>query len=360
MEGVSSPESASSTNRAISPDSGTGWAQEGAWAVAPGVYRIPLPLPGDGLIAINVYVIETDDGLTLIDGGWSIAAARNVLERSLASIEYRFSDIRTFLVTHVHRDHYTQARLLGTEFGAAVALGIGERPTLDLIQSRPAGAGANARVLRECGAGELAAAWERQAPGISDLAEWLPPDTWLEDDHAITVGQRQLQAVSTPGHTQGHYVFTDESAGLLFAGDHVLPTITPSIGFEGTVPEQPLGDFLASLVKVQQLPDLQILPAHGPVGMSSHARVAELLAHHDHRLDLCRAALASGEQTTFEVADQLPWTRRERALNSMDEFNAGLAVLETRVHLRLLVQRGEVTVRRSDGVDVYSLAHPSG
>ena len=60
-----------STGVAVSPDSGEHWAAEGAWEVAPGIHRIPLPLPMDGLKAVNVYVIETEQGLTLIDGGWA-------------------------------------------------------------------------------------------------------------------------------------------------------------------------------------------------------------------------------------------------------------------------------------------------
>ena len=47
---------------AISPDSGRHWADEGAWEVGPGIHRIPLPLPMDGLKAINVYVVQSDDG----------------------------------------------------------------------------------------------------------------------------------------------------------------------------------------------------------------------------------------------------------------------------------------------------------
>ena len=48
----------------------------------------------------------------------------------------------------------------------------------------------------------------------------------------IELKSRTLRVVPTPGHTQGHVVFTDSASGLLFAGDHVLPHITPSIGFE--------------------------------------------------------------------------------------------------------------------------------
>ena len=67
-------------------------------------------------------------------------------------------------------------------------------------------------------------------------------------------------------------MFADRRAGLLFAGDHVLPDVKPSIGFEPAYVQQPLRDFLASLAKVRAMPDLMLLPAHGPVSPSSHTR----------------------------------------------------------------------------------------
>src|SRR5690606_322619 len=106
----------SSTQGYQSTGSGT-WTEPGAYEVAPGVHRIPLPLPMDGLRAVNVYVIASDEGLTLVDGGWAIEEARSLLESSLASIGFTVRDIRRFLVTHVHRDHYTQAAVIGKEFG---------------------------------------------------------------------------------------------------------------------------------------------------------------------------------------------------------------------------------------------------
>ncbi|TAL13189.1 MAG: MBL fold metallo-hydrolase, partial [Frankiales bacterium] len=62
------------------------WTEPGAFPVAPGVHRIPLPLPNDGLRAVNVYTVETDDGLVLVDGGWAIPEAREVLGAGLAEI----------------------------------------------------------------------------------------------------------------------------------------------------------------------------------------------------------------------------------------------------------------------------------
>lgn len=326
------------------------WTEPGAYPVADGVHRIPLPLPMDGLRAVNVYAIETDGGLTLIDGGWAVEEARTQLEESLATIDHKVADIDRFLVTHMHRDHYTQAVTIRREFGAHVSLGIGDRATLEVIRAASDVDPYVAR-FRLAGAPGIGDRWARfTRESTPDLSLWDDPDTWLDGDHSIAVGERALQAVHTPGHTQGHFVFADPDASLLFAGDHVLPTITPSIGFEPAHADQPLGDFLASLAKVRALPDMTLLPAHGPVTSSSHARVDELVAHHDERLELCRQAVAAGARTAYDVAVELPWTRRHRALRDLDLFNSALATLETLAHLELLASRGDLERAEDDGV----------
>jgi glyoxylase-like metal-dependent hydrolase (beta-lactamase superfamily II) len=340
---------ATSTAHAISPDSGLHWAEPGAWPVDDGIHRIPLPLPMDGLRAVNVYAIETEAGLTLVDGGWAIDESRTLLEKSLGEVGFGVADITRFLVTHVHRDHYTQAAVIGREYGAHVSLGIGDRPTLDLMHRAEEETGdPTTELLRAAGAEDVAVAWRKFADGqVPDLSMWGYPDAWLEGDHPIEIGSRTLDAVHTPGHTQGHFVFADHAAGLLFAGDHVLPTITPSIGFEPVPVEQPLRDFLGSLTKVRQLPDLRLLPAHGPVAPSVLARIDHLLDHHELRLRQGPEAHAGGAGTAYDVAGVLPWTRHEHRLADLDVFNKGLASLETKAHLELLVARGQAT--RLDG-----------
>ncbi|HET7683358.1 MAG TPA: MBL fold metallo-hydrolase [Marmoricola sp.] len=347
------------TARQVSSDSGELWTEPGAWQVAEGVRRIPLPLPMDGLRAVNVYVVEAGDGLVLVDGGWAIPESRDLFEDSLRQAGYRLSDIRRFLVTHLHRDHYTQAYVLGQELGVPVSLGSGDRASMDLINvGRRGGAGLedpNVVRLRAAGAEHLADLWRNLTPSNETALEtYGMPDMWLDHDVALDLGGRQVQAVATPGHTQGHYVFADTAAGLLFAGDHVLPTITPSIGFEPAWVEQPLRDFLASLAKVRALPDLRLLPAHGPVTVSSHDRVDELVAHHDERLTACAKLVAGGARTAWDVAGQLPWTRRHRTLAELGPFDAVLAAFETLAHLELLALQGVVARAEADGVRSFA------
>src|SRR5919108_4037288 len=112
------------------------WTEPGAYPVAPGVHRIPLPLPFDGLRAVNVYAIEGGDGLTLIDSGWALPAGRDQLERSLGRIGAGLPDIRRFLITHVHRDHYSLAGALRPVVGGSVALGAQEKESLAALLGR--------------------------------------------------------------------------------------------------------------------------------------------------------------------------------------------------------------------------------
>ena len=205
------------------------------------------------------------------------------------------------------------------------------------------------------GATELAAMVRAAVESDAGTPEpnYEAPDDWLADGEEIAVGGRALRVVSTPGHTRGHVVFADEANSLLFAGDHVLPHITPSIGLEAARTALPLGDYLDSLRRVRELPDLRLLPAHGPVTESAHARAAELLEHHEQRLDRTAEALAPGVETAFEVAGRIGWTRRERNFADLDEFNRVLAVGETAAHLNVLVARDRASLSTVDGVDRY-------
>lgn len=339
-----------SATRGWSPDSQRNWTEPGAWKVQDGIYRIPLPLPLDGLAAVNVYLIETSEGPVLIDGGWAIQEARDTLERCLGSLGFGFADIHRFLVTHAHRDHFTLATVLGREYGTDVALGADERPALELVHDMELEDNPFFDLLVTAGAREIADRWTAKV-AKPEREDWTFPTGWLEGDHQIDLSGRTVEALHTPGHTPGHFVFAERETGLLFSGDHVLPNITPSIGFTVPAPPLPLRDFIDSLVKVRSLPDLFLLPAHGPIGASSHARVDQLLTFHEDRLVLCLEALARGPSTSHQIAQELGWTRHSRNYSELDLFGQGMASLETKAHLELLVARGSATrTAHSDGV----------
>ncbi|WP_116112344.1 MULTISPECIES: MBL fold metallo-hydrolase [Amycolatopsis] len=342
------------------PEGSAEWSEPGLYTVAPGVHRIPLPLPNDGLRAVNVYALTEADDLVLIDSGWALAEAREQLAAALKGLGAELGDVSQFLVTHVHRDHYTQAVALRREFGGRIALGSLEESSLRMTADPDVvPLIGQISALRACGADavadELVRVFEIHGRN-TEASIWELPDEWLTPGRRTVLPSRSLDVVHTPGHTAGHVVFDDGAAGLMFTGDHVLPHITPSIGFQPAVAEMPLRDFLDSLRLVRGMPDRRMLPAHGPVTDSVHARVDELLDHHAQRLDVIATTIVDGARTAYESALRLGWTRRQRKLGELDVFNQMLAVLETAAHLDLLVHQGKLMLLVEDGVRRYSVA----
>jgi glyoxylase-like metal-dependent hydrolase (beta-lactamase superfamily II) len=320
------------------------------------VYRIPLPLPSDGLRAVNVYAIEDPGGLILVDSGWALEQTEKSLAAGLRYLGHELGDITEVAVTHAHGDHYTQAIALRETFGSRVRIGRGERASIERLLERDADAyGPQYAQLYGYGAVELTEKIKQWATAMLrvDRTPWALPDGWLDDGEQIRLRDRALDVIATPGHTRGHVVLRDAPAGLLFAGDHILPHITPSIGFEAVVARTPLRDYLESLRLVRDLPDTVLLPAHGPATVSVHRRVEELLAHHEVRLAAVHREVERGAATAHEVASALRWTRRERRLAELDPFNQMLAVTETGAHLDVLVLQGELTCADTEGVRIY-------
>jgi glyoxylase-like metal-dependent hydrolase (beta-lactamase superfamily II) len=335
------------------------WTEPGIYEVSAGVYRIPLPLPNDGLRAVNVYAVTDGKKLVLVDSGWALDVARQQLTDALGGIGAELADVSEFLVTHVHRDHYSQAVVLRREFGSKIALGQDEEPSLK-VSGNPDRLPMEAQVdlLFKAGAAGVVEALGREFGTNRRHREadlWEAPDEWLTPGRRSIMPGREFDIVATPGHTSGHVVFVDDTADLLFSGDHVLPHITPSIGFQPVPAELPLNDFMDSLRLVRSMPDRRMLPAHGPVSESVHTRVDELLEHHRERLEIMGAQIAAGASTAFEAADRTGWTRRNRKLSEMDSFNQTLAVLETAAHLDLLVSQGKLNAQTVDGVRHYTV-----
>lgn len=337
----------------VEPDGARPWAERGVYEVVDGVFRIPLPMPGDGLVAVNVYLVQTAAGSVLVDTGQSTEVAWELLVAGLSAVGVGVDTIRAVVVTHAHADHYSNIGRIRSRSGAEVSLHHAESASV----SRSAapdfrGHEPHLQTLQRAGAGN----WTDQ---LAERPEWRtwnpadfePPDRWLSDGDVIC---GRLEAVHTPGHTAGHCVFRDSEADVVFTGDHVLPRITPSIGFESVPSRRPLAAYLDSLERVLEFPDATMLPAHGSVGVTVHARATELREHHEGRLAEFRELVRTGARTAQEVAERARWTRRHRTLEQLDLFNRTLAVNETLAHLEVLAMRGDVDMAcGSTGVALF-------
>ncbi|MGV9711055.1 MBL fold metallo-hydrolase [Gordonia sp. NPDC003424] len=308
------------------------------------VFRIVLPIPLTDLRNVNCYAIVGEAGITLIDPGWRDETSEVVLVEALSALGASPADVEQIFVTHAHWDHYTRAIDWQQRHGIPVHLGVEEHHTIDAFDLADGAHPEQARLLRRCGATDLADAvdtleledFERDQP-------FGPPVHWVNDDATFTCGNQTLRAHWTPGHTRGHVVYELTDTSLLFTGDHLLPRITPSLGFERAPEVSPLTSYLNSLGTFANQSGLRMLPAHGDVTQMADARARELLGHHRDRLEEIRGIVVAGNRTAYDVARQMTWTRRARALHELGTVHAMTAVLEVHAHLEHLARVGELS-----------------
>jgi glyoxylase-like metal-dependent hydrolase (beta-lactamase superfamily II) len=316
--------------------------------VHPGVYLVPLPLPMRPRI-VNVFLIRGGDEWALVDTGMNTPDSISTFRAALDAVGCPPERLATILCTHHHPDHFGAAKPFKDLTGATVRLHEAEYARsyiVSLKERRP-------MMLKYFLS--IGIPMERMghvpAPGEiwASLYAPVPPDLPLNDGDVIRVGDRELNVVWTPGHAPGHCVFHLPRERLLIAGDHLLPKITPHVGYLPGGAENPLGDFLDSQRKVQRLDVDLVLPAHGGVFGDHRHRASQIIQHHHARL-----------QETLDVVrrrPRLPYDAARRvfgfALDSsiMVQFPA---TFETLAHLEYLRHEGKVVRQEVDGLTWYS------
>lgn len=312
--------------------------------VRPGLWSVPVPIPDNPLRYVLVYVFETDRGPYLVDAGWNTDDAWQALRHGLEVVGTSVSDVQGVLVTHIHADHYGLAGRVREASGAWVALHPEDAAlirnryvdTTDLLERVGA-------MLRRVGAPdeELDNLQHASMP-ILPRVDVVHPDLLLDDGATPEVPGWDLVAVWTPGHSPGHLCFHEQRQQLLLSGDHVLPRITPNIPFHPQAGADPLGDYLASLARLADLPTDEVLPAHEHRFIGLTARLAELRDHHEARFAEAVAAIADGIDTAWDIAARMTWSR---PWESIAAFMRRAAVGEAMAHLRALETRGVVRER---------------
>lgn len=175
----------------------------------------------------------------------------------------------------------------------------------------------------------------------------MEPDNFIADHDVIPLGDREFEVIWTPGHAPGHCVIYLRKEKVLIVGDHLLPKITPHVGVYPSGPENPLGDFLNSQLKVQAFDVEMVLPAHGAVYHDHRHRANQLIEHHRYReaemLDLVRRQ----PRCAFEVAEEV-FGSEERPI-----FHVMAATFETIAHLELACVEGRARKHERDGLITY-------
>ena len=335
-------------------------ASEEVVEVAAGVLRMQLPITMPGLGHVNTYALEDERGFALVDPGLPGPESWAALRQRLETAGIPLSRVHTTIVTHSHPDHFGGADQLREEAGAEVL-------THESFRSLVADTNDDIDMdLLDADEDELIELWKRrfasfeptpwgttrEPPPDDAIRRWITmgqgghrrfrgpePTIRVVDDEAVRLAGRDWFAVHTPGHTTDHLCLFDPEEGVLLAGDHVLPTITPHIAGSTDV-DDPLATFLRSLDKVAALEGLTcVLPAHGHPFADLAGRCNHIREHHEERLQLLRDAQHDHLDAPVEA-----WMKvlfRERSWGEM-------AASETYAHLEHLRVTGEATARRDD------------
>lgn len=311
--------------------------------VAEGVYQVKLPVPLP-LIFVSVYLIEGDDGWTVVDAGYEYPDTYEVWQSAAQSIGVDLArDVARVVITHAHPDHIGAARWLEQLSGAPVYMLDGAIPDARRLWEEDRGAEPFMREMIRNGMSREKA----EKAGFGARSTLALPDeiTPLAAGEKLELGGSAARVIHAPGHADNQLMLHDEERGILYAADHILLKITPNVGLWPESKPQPLAQYLDSISALRCLDASLVLPGHGPVFHDLAGRIDELLAHHDERLDAMLDTLTDGPRTPYEVS-------RIVFRGGLTGYQKIFALAETLAHLAHLEYQGRAA-RSENGVVYY-------
>lgn len=321
--------------------------------VLSGLYQLKVPIPDNPLGWVLPYLIPGEDGYTLVDSGWNTPEAFAALESELRELSLTFNDIKRLLVTHVHPDHYGLAGRIKEVCGATVIIHQRER---DFIRSRyrqPEQLLERMRAwLTEHGVPrDEVQDLQSAAMPVRQFVVPVEPDAVLWGGETLDFGLYKFEVLWTPGHSPGHVCFYDRTQRIILTGDHVLPSITPNVSLHPQQMGNPLGDYLASLQRLEPLEVEDVFPAHEYEFKDLRGRLREIAEHHEQRLNEMLGIIGDERRTAYDVASRVVWT-----IGTFDSFSPWMrraAISETLAHLEYAVYEGRLRQAKEDGVVRY-------
>ncbi len=322
--------------------------------IAPGIYQLKVPIPDNPLGHLNCYLIEGKDGWLMIDTGWYTTDAFSSLKAGLKSLGLAIEDIATMIVTHVHPDHFGLAGRI-KQIASEAELLI-HRWESDLIESRYIKFSELREImgtmLERHGVPplDLATLQSASMPALQFVTVTLP-DRVLYGGETISTGSYDLEVIWTPGHSPGHICLYEPQNQLLFSGDHILPTISSNVGYHVQSGDNPLGDYIYALHKLENLPVTKVLPAHEHAFTDLRGRIEQIIDHHSRRKAEIQQAIAREPHNAYEISSQITWDIPGLVWEQFPPLHKRLAVTETIAHLECMRWEGKVTkVARGNSV----------
>ncbi|MFQ3319360.1 MAG: glyoxylase-like metal-dependent hydrolase (beta-lactamase superfamily II) [Natronomonas sp.] len=234
----------------------------------------------------SAYLLTDGDLVTLVDTGIAVPTVRDEFTAGLDEQNLGFKDIDQIVLTHWHPDHTGLAGDIQAQSDATVYVHEADAPLVTR----------DATALRELEARqrELFETWGMPQEKRDELLPFLSteeivgrtPDVEpLSDGATIDIGDRTLEVLHAPGHTDGLccFAFDGDHGPEAFVGDAVLPKYTPNVGGADVRVEEPLAKYLDTLESLAERSFDRVWPGHRDVIEAPTERAREIIEHHRER-----------------------------------------------------------------------------
>ena len=324
--------------------------------IVSGIHQIKVPMPDNPLGYLNCYLVEGKEGWLMLDTGWNTDEAFEALQKGVKDIGINLTDVATIVITHVHPDHFGLAGRIKHV-----------SPKTELLTHQWESSMIESRYLRMAGLLEevsgmlrrhgvpplnLSALESASMPALRFVTVTLP-DRVLFGGEIISTGVYDLEVIWTPGHSPGHICLYEPVNRLLFSGDHILYDISPNISYNVQTGDNPLGDYLHALHKLENLPVTTALPAHGDIFKDVPGRIKQILAHHQQRFGEIIKAVTGEPHTAWEISPRVTWDNGRTSWEQLPPLQKRMAVMETIAHLDYMRWEGRVQRITKDGLVTY-------
>ena len=314
----------------------------------------PITMPTPYAVGpVNAYLIEAEP-LTLVDAGINTPESQNAMVLGIAAAGYFAESIERILITHAHPDHYGLVPHLQEVSGATVYF-----PEREIARVRDRQMLFEVgRLLMEAGMPlELLFKMDQQrkkGPGLPKVHDEVVPVRDGDSFHFETdEGGFGLQALLMPGHTGGHVVYFEPDTRTMFAGDQLLPDVSPNPLLEPSLDEpgqrrRSLEEYLRSLERMATMDISLAFPGHGSPVTDPKRLIEATIEHHLKRKATVARLLGPEGKTPYEISAEV--------YPNVTGYDTFLAVSEIVAHLDLVVVDGNAVVEERDGVTYYLAA----
>lgn len=309
--------------------------------VLPGLWRLRLPLPWEGVPHCNAWAVAAGPGIVLVDTGMHEPGSLAQLERAMEQVNLRLEHVGLIACTHAHADHWGQVAPIRARAGCEFWMHPNHEHATRSAADPEAALARRLEIGRQSGVSESALARyaERAKQAPSGIAEVIEPDRALAPGVRIESDLGVWEVYETPGHAPSHVCLFQAEHRLLISGDHLLGRI--SLYYDYGFTPDPVGEFLHSLDVVERLDPRLCLSGHGKPFLDVPGHIAANRALVRERLD---AVLSSLERQPRKVVEIAPAVHG----GELRPANANWWLSETLCYLRHL-EVGEQVRQDEDG-----------